>query len=99
MKMMFCNQMGLSCRNLYRKGKYSRNSFTSSSWTFTINPAPEAPGYTTQTTIYVPWSCKKINDITNSLPTNWTWSSNVDLNQDLQVGKPITATAIYKGNE
>ena len=81
------------------KANIAGNSFTSSSWTFTINPAPEAPGYTTQTTIYVPWSCKKINDITNSLPTNWTWSSNVDLNQDLQVGKPITATAIYKGND
>ena len=65
----------------------------------TINPASEAPGYTTQTTIPVPWSCKKINDITNSLPTNWIWSSKVDPNQDLQVGKPITATAIYKGSD
>ena len=65
----------------------------------TINPAPEAPGYTTQTTIPVPWSCKKINDITKSLPTNWIWSSDVDPNQDLQVGTPITATAIYKGND
>ena len=65
----------------------------------TINPAPEAPGYTTQTTIPVPWSCKKINDITKSLPTNWIWSSDVDPNQDLQVGTPITATAIYNGND
>ena len=69
------------------------------SWTFTINPASEAPGYTTQTTIFVPWSCKKINDITKSLPTNWIWSSNVDPNQDLQVEKPITATAIYNGSD
>ena len=43
------------------------------SWTFTINPASEAPGYTTQTTIPVSWSCKKVGDITNILPAQWIW--------------------------
>ena len=40
------------------------------SWTFTINPASEAPGYTTQTTIPVSWSCKKVGDITNIQPNH-----------------------------
>ena len=75
------------------------NSFTDSSWTFTIYPALEAPGYTTQPQISVSWSCKKISDITDSLPINWIWSSKVDPNQDLQVGKPITATAVYNGDD
>ena len=66
---------------------------------FTIYPALEAPGYTTQPQISVSWSCKKISDITDSLPINWIWSSKVDPNQDLQVGKPITATAVYNGDD
>ena len=77
----------------------AENSFTDSSWTFTINPAPEAPGYTTQTTKYVPWSYKKISDIPNLLPTDWEWYTNVNRDQELPVGTPITATAIYKGSD
>ena len=75
------------------------NSFTDSSWTFTIYPALEAPGYTTQTQIPVLWSCKKISDITNPFPADWKWDDNVNPDQELQVGKPITATAIYNGND
>ena len=78
---------------------YFAQELESPKWTFTIEKAPVAPGADfNETTIPVPWSCKKINDTTNYLPINWTWSSEVDLNQDLQVGKSITATAIYKGN-
>ena len=65
----------------------------------TINPASEAPGYTTQTTKYVPWSYKKISDIPNLLPTDWEWYTNVNRDQELPVGTPITATAIYKGSD
>ena len=79
---------------------YFAQELESPRWTFTIEKAPVAPGADfNETTIPVPWSCKKINDTTNYLPINWTWSSEVDLNQDLQVGKSITATAIYKGND
>ena len=80
------------------KANIAGNSFTDSSWTFTINPAPEAPGYTTQTTISVPWSCKKVKDIDpNPLPQNWNWQAN-DADNDLQVGNN-SATAIYNGND
>ena len=80
------------------KANIAGNSFTDSSWTFTINPAPEAPVYTTQTTISVPWSCKKVKDIDpNPLPQNWNWQAN-DADNDLQVGNN-SATAIYNGND
>ena len=70
------------------------------SWTFTINPASEAPGYTTQTQKTVPWSCMKISDIPNLLPTDaWKWDTNVNPDQELPVGTSITATAIYKGSD
>ena len=70
------------------------------SWTFTIDPAVAAPGYTTQTQKPVPWSCMKISDIPNLLPTDaWKWDTNVNPDQELPVGTSITATAIYKGSD
>ena len=68
------------------------------SWTFTINPASEAPGYTTQTTITVSWSCKKVGDITNILPAQWIWK-DTDKSKALEVGIPICATAVYVGTD
>ena len=68
------------------------------SWTFTINPASEAPGYTTQTTIPVSWSCKKVGDITNILPAQWIWK-DTDKSKALEVGIPIFATAVYAGTD
>ena len=68
------------------------------SWTFTINPASEAPGYTTQTTIPVSWSCKKVGDITNILPAQWIWK-DTDKSKALEVGIPICATAVYVGTD
>ena len=68
------------------------------SWTFTINLASEAPGYTTQTTIPVSWSCKKVGDITNILPAQWIWK-DTDKSKALEVGIPICATAVYVGTD
>ena len=81
------------------KANIEGNSFTDSSWTFTIHPASVAPGYTTQTQILVPWSCKKISDITKPFRDDWQWNQDVNLDQKLQVGEPITATAVYIGND
>ena len=78
----------------------SISDLTDSSWTFTINPAFAAPGYTTQNPKFVPWSCMKISDIPNLLPTGaWKWDTNVNPNQELPVETPITATAIYTGED
>ena len=31
--------------------------------------------------------------------TDWKWDNDVKLDQELQVGEPITATAVYNGND
>ena len=79
---------------------YTFSDLVNKDWTFTINPAPEASGYTTETTKYVSWSYKKISDIPNLLPTDaWKWDTNVNPDQELPVGTHITATAIYNGSD
>ena len=75
---------------------YTFSDLVNKDWIFTINPAPEAPGYTTQTPKSVSWFYKKISDIPNLLPTDWKW---VNPDQELQVGTPIIATAIYNGSD
>ena len=41
----------------------------------------------------VPWTCKKVADITTNLPTNWTWQ---DSSKDLQEGSN-SVIAVYTG--
>ena len=82
------------------KSYFAHKGLVSSKWTFTIEKAPVAPGADpNETTISVPWSCKKISDITNPFSTDWKWDNDVKLDQELQVGEPITATAVYNGND
>ena len=77
---------------------FAHKKLESPKWTFTIEKAPVAPGADfNETTIFVPWSCKKISDITRPFSSDWKWRTDVNLDQKLQVGKTITATAIYKG--
>ena len=77
---------------------FAHNGLESPTWTFTIEKAPVAPGADfNKTTIFVPWSSKKISDITRPFSTDWEWDT--DVNQELQVGTPIKATAIYKGSD
>ena len=75
---------------------FAHNGLESPEWTFTIEKAPVAPGADfNKTTIFVPWSSKRISDITRPFSTDWKWDTDVD--QELQVETPIKATAIYKG--
>ena len=79
---------------------FAHNGLESRDWTFTIEKAPVAPGVDpNKTTISVLWSCKKIRDITNPFSADWKWDNDVNPDQELQVGKPITATAIYNGDD
>ena len=79
---------------------FAHNGLESRDWTFTIEKAPVAPGVDpNKTTIPVLWSCKKIRDITNPFSADWKWDNDVNPDQELQVGKPITATAIYNGDD
>ena len=82
------------------KSYFAHKGLVSPKWTFTIEKAPVAPGVDfNKTSISVLWSCKKISDITNPFPADWKWDNNVNPDQELQVGKPITATAIYNGDD
>ena len=82
------------------KSYFAHKGLVSPKWTFTIEKAPVAPGAdSNETPIFVLWSCKKIRDITNPFSADWKWDNNVNPDQELQVGKPITATAIYNGDD
>ena len=82
------------------KSYFAHKGLVSPEWTFTIKKAPVAPGVDfNKTSISVLWSCKKICDITNPFPADWKWDKYVNPDQELQVGKPITATAIYNGDD
>ena len=82
------------------KSYFAHTGLVSPNWTFTIEKAPVAPGVDpNKTTISVLWSCKKIRDITNPFSADWKWDNDVNPDQELQVGKPITATAVYNGND
>ena len=82
------------------KSYFEHKGLVSSEWTFTIKKASVAPGADfNKTSISVLWSCKKISDITNPFPADWKWDNDVNPDQELQVGKPITATAIYNGDD
>ena len=82
------------------KSYFEHKGLVSSEWTFTIKKASVAPGADfNKTSISVLWSCKKIRDITNPFSADWKWDKNVNPDQELQVGKPITATAIYNGDD
>ena len=79
---------------------FEHKGLESPKWTFTIKKAPVAPGAdSNETPIFVLWSCKKIRDITNPFSADWKWNNDVNPDQELQVGKPITATAIYNGDD
>ena len=53
------------------KSYFAHKGLVSPKWTFTIEKAPVAPGADpNETTISVPWSCKKISDITNPFSTD-----------------------------
>ena len=45
--------------------------------------------------ISVPWTCKKVADITTKLPTNWNWQ---DSSKDLQIGSN-SVIAVYTGSD
>ena len=79
---------------------FEHKGLESPKWTFTIKKAPVAPGAdSNETPIFVLWFCKKIRDITNPFSADWKWDNDVNPDQELQVGKPIIATAIYNGDD
>ena len=67
-------------------------------WEFVISKAQAPSNKPTNPAIFVPWSCKKVNEIVpNPLPENWEWQDS-DKTKDLNVGDN-TATAVYTGED
>ena len=70
----------------------AQNISASPEWEFEISKAQAPSNKPTKTTISVPWSCKKVNEIApNPLPANWKWQ---DSDKNLNLGGN-TATAVY----
>ena len=65
-----------------------------------VKPAAEAPNLPLDidTKISVPWSYKKVGDITNILPEHWIWK-DTDESKELKVEEPISADAVYNGTD
>ena len=68
----------------------------SQAYTATINKSDQTPNYPQITDKSVPWSCKKIEDI--ALPEHWIWKAT-DISKELEVGKPISADAVYNSTD
>ena len=67
-------------------------------WEFVISKAQAPSNKPTNPAIFVPWSCKKVNEIVpNPLSENWEWQDS-DKTKDLNVGDN-TATAVYTGED
>ena len=68
---------------------------SSSEWAFVISKAHAPSNIPNSITIPVPWTCKKVADITTNLPTNWNWQ---DSSKYLQVGSN-SVIAVYNGSD
>ena len=67
-------------------------------WEFIISKAQAPSNKPTNTTISVSWSCKKVEDVKNCFEDDWKWSVS-DISKELLVGKEISATAVYTGED
>ena len=75
-------------------------TWTSQEYKAIISRAAQTPNYPSpsDTKITVPWSCKKVGDITTILPEHWIWK-NTDKSKELKVEEPISADAVYNGTD
>ena len=74
--------------------------WTSQEYKAIISRATQTPNFPSpsNTKIPVPWSCKKVGDITTILPEHWIWK-DTDKSKDLKGEDPISADAVYNGTD
>ena len=74
--------------------------WTSQEYKAIISRATQTPNFPSpsNTKIPVPWSCKKVGDITAILPEHWIWK-DTDKSKELKVEEPISADAVYNGTD
>ena len=75
-------------------------TWTSQEYKAIISRATQTPNFPSpsNTKIPVPWSCKKVGDITTILPEHWIWK-DTDKSKELKVEEPISADAVYNGTD
>ena len=78
----------------------SVDSISAPEWEFVISKAqaPSSKPTDTDSTIYVSWLCKKVEDVKGLFNDEWKWSGS-DISKELPVGKEVSATAVYTGED
>ena len=78
----------------------SVDSISAPEWEFVISKAqaPSSKPTDTDPTIYVSWLCKKVEDVKGLFNDDWKWSGS-DISKELPVGKEVSATAVYTGED
>ena len=82
------------------EGKFynSGNNISASEWKFVISKAQAPSSKPTDTTKYVSWLCKKVEDVKGLFNDEWKWSDS-DISKKLPVGEEVSATAVYNGTD
>ena len=75
-----------------------KNISASPEWEFVISKAQAPSSKPTDTTKYVSWLCKKVEDVKGLFNDEWKWSDS-DISKELPVGKEVSATAVYNGTD
>mgnify|MGYP005834109309 CR=1 FL=1 len=76
----------------------AQNISASPEWKFVISKAQAPSSKPTDTTKYVSWLCKKVEDVKGLFNDEWKWSDS-DISKELPVGKEVSATAVYNGTD
>ena len=76
----------------------SVDSISAPEWEFVISKAQAPSSKPTDTTKYVSWLCKKVEDVKGLFNDEWKWSDS-DISKELPVGKEVSATAVYNGTD
>ena len=77
----------------------SVDSISAPEWEFVISKAQAPSSKPTDTDpTYVSWLCKKVEDVKGLFNDDWKWSGS-DISKELPVGKEVSATAVYTGED
>ena len=67
-------------------------------WEFVISKAQAPSSKPTDIMKSVSWLCKKVEDVKGLFNDDWKWSDS-DISKELSVGKEVSATAVYTGED
>ena len=76
----------------------SVDSISAPEWEFVISKAQAPSSKPTDIKKLVSWLCKKVEDVKGLFNDDWKWSGS-DISKELPVGKEVSATAVYTGED